>query len=377
MALKVGGVTPERRHEIRVIGIGGGGCNAVASMIEASKTKKELQSVDYMVANLDGQALQDERFRNVTVLSMGEYGAGTDPEKGRTAMEKKEKEVRRFIQGAKLLFIAAAMGGGTGTGGAPVVARIAREEGVTTIGVITLPFRAEGMDRMRRAADGVVSLFQHTQSVLVVDNERLREHFSSITLDEGFRRADEVLAQAVESVVYVIRSKGHVNVDINDIRNVLQRRLGPIGMGQVELDSLTNLNDAVRKALDRPFLLEQGLHSARYKMIYIAYGTPENQPSVNILSVSGANEGEVVFGYAHDPSLGNKIRVNVIAVGFSYDQAVYNDAEKLLRHLNRETKEADPNFAQAIDWRAYQKPAFLRSGITLPPIPEEYKEVVL
>ncbi len=376
MALKIGGEVPRGLSEIRVMGIGGAGCNAVANIIAASATKSALKDVAYLVTNLDVQSLDGERFQGARILPLGKYGAGTDPELGRAAIEKHHQKIREFIGGAKLLFIAAGMGGGTGTGGAPVVARIAREMGVPTIAVVTLPFRVEGSERLKRAAEGVVALFEYAPSILIVDNQRLQEEYPSMGLSEGFRLADKVLAQAVESVVYVIRSRGQMNMDINDIGNILRRREGPIGMGQVEVDRIDNLMNVVKKALNRPFLFEKNVHTATYKMIYIAYGSPQNEPTLEIMAPLSSNEKEVVFGHVYDPSLGNKVRVTVIAAGFAYEQSIYRDANKFLQHLRKGQSEANRNFVGSINWEEYEPPAYHRRGITLPRLPEEPKEEV-
>ncbi len=364
----VGGEAPyfQAKHEIRVIGIGGGGCNAVSYLYTKSQDQEILQDVDYLVANLDSQALHSSPVPNR--LRMGNYGAGANPEEGRKAAKKHAEAFRSFIQGAKLLFIAAGMGGGTGTGAAPEIARIAKEMNVPTVAVITLPFRNEGNARLRRAARGVVELFRHVPSILIIDNERLRKKFPQKPLEEGFKLTDKVLAEAVESIVYVIRNRGKINVDINDVRSILQSRRGPIGMGQTIVNKLTKVYDAVQEALEIPFLLEDKLHEAQNFMIYIAYGSADNQPTFESWDGPHA-EGEVIYGYGHDPSLGDRIQVIVLAAGFPYDQDLYTNDTKLFRYLvegNRSAKQPPSlNFVEGIDWKQFDTPAYKREGLVL------------
>ncbi len=359
------------KHEIRVVGIGGAGCNAIYYLCQAANEKKMLAEVDYLVANLDPQSLDSSLVPNQVV--MGNHGAGANPQIGRQAAEKHIDQFRQFIQGAKLLFIAAGMGGGTGTGGAPIIARIAKELQIPAIAVVSLPFRAEGQERLMRAAEGMVELFGYANSVLIIDNERLRQKYGETPISKGFKLTDSLLAQAVESIVYVIRSNGTVNVDINDIRTILVQRKGPIAMGQVKVHQLANLQEVIKKALESPFLLEDEVEKASYYMVYVTYGSESNEPSLNTLQIDAV--GEVIWGYGYDPSLGNQIRVTVLATGFPYNQEIYLDPEKLVQYLQQQGSQignatdgagtSDPNFAHAVDWNQYASPTYLRKGIVL------------
>ena len=237
---------------IKVIGVGGGGCNAVSEMY-----RQGIKDVDFMICNTDIQSLKisqvPETLRLGSDLTRG-LGAGCDPEKGRKAATESIEDIRKSLQGnTEMVFITAGMGGGTGTGAAPVIAQVAKEMGKLTVAVVTLPFRDEGPEFVNRAVRGIRELKKHVDSLLIIDNQKLYKVFGELTIFDAFPRADEVLSTAVRSIADIINRPGFINVDFADVRMVMNNS-GMAIMGMGEAEGPDRAIDAVQKALDSPLL---------------------------------------------------------------------------------------------------------------------------
>jgi cell division protein FtsZ len=302
---------------IKVIGIGGGGGNAINTMITGG-----LQGVEFITANTDRQALDstsaDVRLQLGAHLTKG-LGAGANPEIGRKAAQEDREAIMRAIEGADLVFITAGMGGGTGTGAAPVIASLAREQDILTVAVVTKPFGFEGRQRMRQAEAGIHELRDHVDTLIVIPNQRLLEVVDKRTsLRDAFKVADDVLRQAVQSISDLIIVPGLINLDFADVRTIMAGR-GRAIMGTGVVQSDAGAIGAAQRAIDSP-LLESSVHGARGVLINITGG-----PEMSLLDVHEAAsavqmvahpEAQIIFGAVIDEQMGQTIRVTVIATGF-------------------------------------------------------------
>ncbi|MBI2210110.1 MAG: cell division protein FtsZ, partial [Deltaproteobacteria bacterium] len=255
---------------IKVIGIGGGGGNAVNTMIAA-----KLTGVDFMAANTDAQAI--EASRASVKIQLGEkitkgLGAGANPEIGRRAALEDQERIRSFLSGADMIFITAGMGGGTGTGGAPVIAKVAREVGALTVGVVTKPFVFEGKKRMRQAEEGIHELKEHVDTLIVIPNQRLLSIAAkTTTMLEAFQKADDILLQAVRGISDLIITPGLINLDFADVRTVMAE-MGLALMGAASASGENRAVEAAQKAISSPLLEDISIHGARGVLINITGG---------------------------------------------------------------------------------------------------------
>ncbi len=301
--------------QIKVIGVGGGGGNAVQHMIE-----RQVQGVEFICANTDAQALGRSAAHKVIQLGMNGLGAGSKPEKGREAAEMAVEEIRTAIEGAHMLFITAGMGGGTGTGAAPVVARIAREMGILTVGVVTKPFDFEGGRRMGNAEAGLVELEANVDSLIVVLNEKLLEVLGDdISEDEAFAHANDVLKNAVGGIAEIINVPGNVNADFEDVRTVMGET-GKAMMGTGMASGEGRARIAADQAIACPLLEGVDLSGAKGVLVLIsaAKGSlklSESKLAMNTIRAYAAHDAHVIYGTAADDSLGDNIRVTVVATG--------------------------------------------------------------
>lgn len=306
---------------IKVIGVGGGGGNAVDHMID-----RNVQGVEFICANTDSQALRRNKAHKTIQLGAGGLGAGSKPEMGRAAAQAAEEEIREAIAGANLLFITAGMGGGTGTGAAPVIARIAKEMGVLTVGVVTKPFEWEGGRRMKNAETGLNELQANVDSLIVVLNERLLEVLGEdITQDEAFAYADDVLRNAVGGIAEVIKVPGHVNVDFEDVRTVMGEP-GKAMMGTAMASGPDRARIAAEQAIACPLLEGTDLTGAKGVLVLISAARGSLKLSESKLAMSAvraytSSEPHVIYGTAYDDTLGENIRVTVIATGLNAEQS--------------------------------------------------------
>jgi cell division protein FtsZ len=303
--------------QIKVIGVGGGGGNAVEHMI-----RQGVQGVDFVAANTDAQALNRSSAGTVVQLGTTGLGAGSKPEAGRAAAESAVDSIRGAIQGAHMLFITAGMGGGTGTGAASVIARVAKEMGVLTVGVVTKPFEFEGPRRAKQAEVGVTELEANVDSLIVVLNEKLLEVMGDdVTQEEAFAHANDVLKNAVGGISDIIHMDALVNVDFEDVRTVMSEP-GKAMMGTAMASGPDRARKAAEAAVACPLLEGIDLSGARGVLVLIAaakgtFKLMESKTAMNTIRMYAADDAHVIYGAAYDESLGDQLRVTVIATGLS------------------------------------------------------------
>ncbi|MFH2035166.1 MAG: cell division protein FtsZ [Candidatus Zixiibacteriota bacterium] len=303
---------------IKVVGVGGAGGNAVNRMIEAG-----LSGVEFIAINTDAQVLDTNRApKKIQIgkkLTKG-LGAGANPEIGRKAVEEDVEEITKILSGADMVFITAGMGGGTGTGAAPVIADIARKQGSLTVSIVTRPFLFEGPVRGRKADSGLAALKENSDNVIAIPNERLNEIVSQTTrLTDAFAMADEILHQATKGISDLIAIPGLVNCDFADVRTVMLER-GDALMGSGVGHGETRAADAAEKAISSPLLEDVSISGARGVLVNITGGDDMALHDVSTISTkiqqAVGNEANIIFGAVIDPTLQDEIRVTVIATGF-------------------------------------------------------------
>jgi len=336
--------------QIKVIGVGGGGSNAVNRMIEAG-----LKGVDFIAVNTDGQALELSRAR--TKLQIGSklakgLGSGGNPEIGRQAAEESSGEIQKALEGADMIFITAGMGGGTGTGGAPIIAEAARKHGALTVGVVTRPFSFEGKRRMQQADQGITLLKEKVDTLIVIPNDKLLQVVDKRTpLLEAFRIADDVLRQGVQGISDLIAVPGLINLDFADVKAIMEET-GTALMGVGEANGDNSAVEAAKSAIFSP-LLETSIEGARGILINIT-----GSPNISLFEITEAaetiknvahEEANIIFGAAIDESYKEQARVTVIATGF---------AKKVINQVPREREEVVER--KGYDETDIDIPAFLR-----------------
>lgn len=312
---------------MKVVGVGGGGGNAVNRMID-----EDLEGVEFISVNTDSQALKNARSQ--VKIQIGKkltrgLGAGARPEIGRQAIEENADEVRRALEGADLVFITAGMGGGTGTGAAPVIAEIAREMGALSIGVVTRPFLFEGKKRMRQAEQGLAELKRAADTVIVVPNERLLSVVGKgVSFRDALKKADEVLLHATQGISDLINVTGEVNVDFADVRTVMANR-GPALMGTGFALGENRGVEAAQEAISSPLLDNLSIRGAGGVLINITGGMDltidEVTTIASIIQEAAGEDAEIIFGAVHDPSMEGEVRVTVIATGLAHEEDVVRD----------------------------------------------------
>ena len=303
--------------QIKVIGVGGGGGNAVEHMIGQG-----VQGVQFVCANTDAQALNRSRATDLVQLGVSGLGAGSKPDVGRNAAEEAVDRIRESIAGAHMLFITAGMGGGTGTGAAPVIARVAKEMGILTVGVVTKPFEFEGKRRCTQADQGVAELEANVDSLIVVLNEKLLEVLGDdVTQEQAFAHANDVLKNAVGGISDIIHVPGLVNVDFEDVKTVMSEP-GKAMMGTAQAGGPDRATKAAEAAVACPLLEGIDLSGARGVLVLIAaskqsFKLSESKNAMNTIRRYAADDAHVIFGTAYDEGLGDQLRVTVIATGLS------------------------------------------------------------
>jgi len=308
---------------IKVIGIGGGGNNAVATMIDGG-----LSGVEFIVANTDRQALAAHKASHKIQLGREitrGLGAGANPEVGKRAAIESYNEIVEALQGADMVFVTAGMGGGTGTGGAPIVAKIARELGALTIGVVTRPFMFEGKKRMRHADGGIAELKENVDTLIVIPNQKLLNIANDKTpLLETFKKADDVLLQAVKGISDLISIRGLINLDFADIRTIMSAR-GMAIMGTGRASGQNRAVEAAAAAISSPLLENISIDGATGVILNVTGSSNLSLFEVNeastLIKEAAHEDAEVIFGAVIDESMGDEIRVTVIATGFGIDAA--------------------------------------------------------
>lgn len=308
--------------KIKVIGVGGCGCNAIERLIDSG-----VQGVELIAANTDAQALIRNRAHRTIQLGETGLGAGSKPEKGREAAQQAEKEIRDAIKDANMLFITAGMGGGTGTGAAPVIARIARELNILTVGVVTKPLAVEGRRRMSNAEAGVAELEANVDSLIVVLNEKLQETLGAdVTLEGALAAADNILNTAVGGIAEIINQYGFINVDFEDVRTVMSVQ-GKAMMGSARAGGPDRAVIAAEQAVASPLLEGIDLTDAQGVLVLVTGASTDDLKLAEVNKAVGKitefadPNAQVIFGAAIDPTLGEEIRVTVVATGLSRAQA--------------------------------------------------------
>ncbi len=307
--------------QIKVMGIGGGGSNAVNYMFENGIT-----GVDFVICNTDSQALEASpipiKIQLGANLTEG-LGAGSNPEIGRKAAEESHDKIVELLDAnTKMLFLTAGMGGGTGTGAAPVIAEIAREKGILTVGVVTNPFKTEGGYRKQYAEEGVKELKKYVDTLLIINNDKLIEVYGDLTFTQAFAKANEILNTATKGIAEIISEHLLVNIDLNDARKVLENS-GTAVMGQSTAEGENRAVEAVISALDSPLLNDNDIYGAQHVLLKIVTGDGDGEIRMSELSKikdkiqdSAGNNVNIIEGIGIDPDLGNAISVTIIATGF-------------------------------------------------------------
>jgi cell division protein FtsZ len=310
--------TTAQNARMKVVGIGGGGGNAVNRMIS-----ERLSGVEFISVNTDAQALlhnkADQKVQIGKKLTRG-LGAGARPEIGRQAIEENRDDVLRTLEGADLVFVTCGMGGGTGTGAAPIIAQIARDVGALTVGIVTRPFLFEGRKRLRQAEIGISEMRKHVDTMIVVPNERLLAVVGkNVPFQEALKKADEVLLHATQGISTLVSVTGLVNVDFADVRTVMQNggsALMGTGIGRGEDRAL----EAAQQAISSPLLDDVSINGSTGVLVNITGGEDLTLGEVNqiseIIHDAAGDDAEIIFGAVHDPAMAGEVRVTVIATGF-------------------------------------------------------------
>jgi cell division protein FtsZ len=341
----------ELRPRISVIGVGGAGGNAIANMMQA-----DVQGVDFVVANTDAQALNnstaDRRIQLGLKITQG-LGAGSRPEIGRAAAEETLDEILASLEGAHMCFIAAGMGGGTGTGAAPVIAKAARDKGILTVGVCTKPFAFEGARRARSAEAGLAELQQHVDTLIVIPNQNLfRLANSETTFKQAFEMADEVLQQGVRGITDLMVMPGLINLDFADVRSVMSE-MGKAMMGTGEADGDNRAIEAAEKAISNPLLDGVSMKGAKGVIISITGGEDmrlmEVDEAASHIKELVDPDANIIWGSAFNNDLGGKIRVSVVATGIEAEVGAQPAPAKVFSFPTRASTAAQAAVPQAGD----------------------------
>ena len=331
---------------IKVIGVGGGGGNAVNHMYYQG-----IRDVDFMVCNTDSQALVNSpvpiKVQLGSSLTEGR-GAGNKPETGREAAIENIEDVKNILGGnTKMVFITAGMGGGTGTGGAPVIAQAAKELGILTVGIVTIPFRNEGRRRIKQAIDGIAAMETHVDSLLVINNERIREMYGDFKISDAFAKADNILATAAKGIAEIITVPGYINVDFADVETVM-RNSGVALMGTGVASGPDRAITAVEEALNSPLLNNNDILGARNILLNITSGLEEITMDeigqiTDFIQEKAGNSADLIWGNGVDEVLGDNISVTIIATGFSTssipEMAINKNQEKTYHVLTDDAPE--------------------------------------
>src|SRR5215216_3495371 len=313
----------EKSSIIKVVGVGGGGSNAVNYMYSLN-----IEGVNFIICNTDAQAIALSKVPNK--IQLGPHltqglGAGANPDIGRQATEESLEEIRKILEvNTKMVFITAGMGGGTGTGGAPILAKICKDLGILTVGIVTTPFAYEGKKRLAQAEEGITLLKDHVDTLLVISNDKLRHQFGNLKMKEAFAKADNVLATAAKCITDVINSTGQINVDFADVCTVMKNGgVAILGSAAVEGENRAQL--AIEEALNSPLLNDNEIRGAKWILININSSEGEHEFTMDeveiiqnhLLSQAGENT-DVILGLGYDNSLGSQIGITLIATGFQH-----------------------------------------------------------
>lgn len=346
---------PDRQNSIiKVIGVGGGGGNAVNNMY-----KQGIHDVSFVVCNTDAQALMDSPVPERLQLGSEGLGAGNRPEKARLAAEESIDDIKAMLSdGTKMDFITAGMGGGTGTGAAPVIAQVSKELGILTVGIVTIPFKFEGDKKIDQALDGVDEMAKHVDALLVINNERLRKVYPDLSLLNGFAKADDTLSVAAKSIAEIITVRGLINLDFNDVRTVLKDggvAIMSTGFGEGE----GRVRKAIEDALNSPLLNDNDVYNSQRILLSIAFSSEngtdglamEEMNEINNFMSRFGSKFELKWGIAIDNTLEKKVKITILATGFGLDDledvASYHSRLDKARAKEEAQKKAEQEEADA------------------------------
>ncbi len=338
---------------LKVIGVGGGGSNAVNYMHSLG-----VEGVDFVICNTDSQALALSPVANK--IQLGPHltqglGAGANPEIGKQASEESFEDISKILKvNTRMAFITAGMGGGTGTGGAPVVAKICRELGILTVGIVTTPFTYEGRKRMKQAQEGIDRMREHVDTILIISNDKLRQQFGNLPFTQAFAKADDVLATAAKCITDVITSTGQINVDFADVCTVMKSG-GVAILGSACVSGENRALHAVEQAMNSPLLNDNDIRGAKWILLNITSAAGEFEHTMDeaeaiqaYVQQQAGDNCDVILGMGHDPNLDDKISVTVIATGFNHKEinmempAKNNEPEKIIVTLGDQNTNATP-----------------------------------
>ena len=332
----------EQSSILKVIGIGGGGSNAVNHMFN-----QNIEGVNFIICNTDAQAITTSKVPNKVQLgphlTQG-LGAGANPEIGREATEESLEEIKKILEvNTKMAFITAGMGGGTGTGGAPIIAKICKDLGILTVGIVTTPFAYEGKKRIAQAEEGINKLKDHVDTLLVISNDKLRHQFGNLTMKAAFAKADNVLATAAKCITDVINSTGQINVDFADVCTVMKNG-GVAILGSAECEGDNRAQNAIEQALNSPLLNDNDIRGAKWILININSAEGETEFTMDevetiqnhLLSQAG-EDSDVILGLGYDNSLDKKIGITLIATGFEHKQP-FDKKEEPVAEVKKENE---------------------------------------
>ena len=332
------GLIEDESSIIKVIGVGGGGGNAVNYMYQQG-----IKDVDFIICNTDAQALAKSNVPKK--IQLGESltegrGAGNKPEKGeQSAIENLDDVTAILADNTKMVFITAGMGGGTGTGAAPIIAKAAKDMNILTVGIVTIPFRFEGKQRINQAVEGIRKLKESVDSLLVIDNGKLSEIYGDLKLSTAFSKADDVLATAAKGIAEIITLHGYINVDFEDVKTVMTNS-GVAVMGSAYAEGEGRAVTAIREALTSPLLDNNDVRGARSILLNITSGTEEvtmdevGQITDYVYEAVG-DSGNIIWGTGQDEALGDNISVTIIATGFEHDESENYDTKSQQAVINK------------------------------------------
>ena len=308
---------------IKVLGVGGGGSNAVNYMFA-----QDIEGVDFIICNTDAKALEQSRVPNK--IQLGPHltqglGAGANPEVGKQATEESLEEIRRILEvNTKMAFITAGMGGGTGTGGAPIMSKICRDLGILTVGIVTTPFGFEGPRRLKQAEEGIRQMQPYVDTLLVISNDKLRMQYGNLKMTDAFGKADNVLATAAKCITDIINSKGTIIVDFADVCTVMKNG-GVAILGSATADGEDRAQKAIEEALSSPLLNDNDIRGAKWILVNINSSSGEHECTMdefevinNFLRTQSGDDADLIIGTGYDNTLGDKIGITIIATGFEY-----------------------------------------------------------
>ncbi len=318
---------------LKVIGVGGGGSNAVNYMHSLG-----IEGVDFVICNTDSQALALSPVANK--IQLGPHltqglGAGANPEIGKQASEESIEDISKILKvNTRMAFITAGMGGGTGTGGAPVVAKICRDLGILTVGIVTTPFTYEGRKRLKQAQEGIDRMREHVDTILIISNDKLRQQCGNLPFTQAFAKADDVLATAAKCITDVITSTGQINVDFADVCTVMKNG-GVAILGAAQVGGENRALHAVEQALNSPLLNDSDIRGAKWILLNITSSAGEHEHTMDeaeaiqaYVQQQAGDNCDVILGMGHDPNLGDKIAVTIIATGFNHNELNIEIPEK-------------------------------------------------